>query len=116
MRSLLAILLIFGFYACQPAENTATADSQTESEIKSGNAYTLTSVPGTDLVQATKYNEAQQVVETGFFLNNLPEGTWKFYNPAKPEFPNKVISYHQGIKQGLYLELSERGDVTLKAN
>lgn len=115
MRSLLAILLLVGVYSCESAtQETEPAPQATDSQPAED--YTLEAIPGTDLMQATKLNDQQQVIETGFYLNGLPQGTWKFFNPLKKDFPEKVINYHQGVMQGLYLEINERGQITLKAN
>jgi antitoxin component YwqK of YwqJK toxin-antitoxin module len=117
MRNLLVSLLIIGLYACRPAQAPqSTPDTAVQAASQGMEGYSLQAVAGTDLIQATKYNNAQQVLEIGFFLNDLPEGTWKYYDPTEPEFPNKVISFHRGIKQGLYLELNERGEILLQAN
>lgn len=115
MRIVLAILLLITLSACQSATD-GTPPPQAQADTQNTEGYTLEAVPGSDLYQAIKLNDQQQVIETGFFLNGLPQGTWKFYDPLTKEFPEKVINYHQGVMQGLYLEINERGQITLKAN
>jgi antitoxin component YwqK of YwqJK toxin-antitoxin module len=105
-----SFLLILLIASCQPAGPSANpATTQTT------DGYTLTPLEGTDLVQAIKKDAEGRVEESGYFLDNLMQGTWLYYDIKSFEFPVKIINYHRGVAQGLYLELNQQGNIELRA-
>lgn len=113
MRRLMVLSFIVTIFACGPGE---TPDPPAQvSTVGSTAGYTLEPIPGSDMVKAVKVDENGVVQEKGFFLNDLPEGTWYYFEPRYVEFPKRIISYHQGVMNGPYFELSESGTIVLQA-
>lgn len=110
MRLFAALLLMCALISCRPADADHSADDRFASE-----EYTAEAIPDTELKQVVKYNDEGRLLEKGLVLNGLAEGAWSYYEQSN-EFPKRIINYHRGRVQGLYLEFSERGQIVLKAN
>ena len=110
MKYLLSLLLIGLIASCQPSGPSASAPT-----TQTADGYTLTPLEGTDLMQAVKTDAEGRVAETGYFLDNLMQGTWLYYDIQSSEFPKKIINYHRGVAQGLYLEMNQQGNVEIRA-
>lgn len=115
MRSLVILFCTLTLLACGSGES-GTAGQDASSATTSESEYTLEPIAGSDLVKALKYAEDGTISEQGYFLNNLPEGTWLFYEHTGKEFPKRIATYHRGAFQGPYLELTENGAITLQAH
>lgn len=114
MRYLVILSFVITLFACGTKDNSA--DASAEPAIVSSEGYQLEPVAGTDLMQAEKYDPDGKLLEKGFFLNNLPEGTWYYYEHVNSnEFPKRVANYHQGVLNGPYLELAGNGTIVLQA-
>ena len=107
---LLNLLLIVLIASCQPSGSSAPAPA-----TQTADGYTLTPLEGTDLIQAVKTDAEGRVAETGYFLDNLMQGTWLYYDIKSTEFPSKIINYHRGVAQGLYLEMGQQGNTEVRA-
>jgi antitoxin component YwqK of YwqJK toxin-antitoxin module len=108
------LALVCVLFACGGEGSSGTAAESPAAVSDAG--YTLEPVPGSDLMLAVKYDADGIMQEKGFFLNNLPEGTWYYYEHLRTkEFPKRIATYHQGVLNGPYLELSESGTVVLQA-
>lgn len=110
MRALFLMLLILSLAGCQSGGTKDAAPPTPDI-----NGFVTEPVPGTDLLKVTKYNDQGQVLESGYLLDSLMQGTWMYFEHSTKEFPKKVINYHHGIAQGLYLEMTERGQIELQA-
>ncbi len=91
--------------------NAAGGDEPTKVD-----GYQVAKVPGVKgLKRLEKKNNQQAVIEEGFVENGKRTGTWVFYD-KDGNFPEKVISYMEGKRNGLYMEFNERGALVLKAS
>lgn len=114
MKYAILLSLVIMLFACGTKSNTAGTSE--EPAVVSSDGYQLEPVEGTDLMKAEKYDPDGKLLEKGFFLNNLPEGTWYYYEHVRSnEFPKRVANYHQGVLNGPYLELTENGTISLQA-
>lgn len=113
MRRLIILSFIVTLSACGSSDNSNNAAVTSTTGSTAG--YTLEPMEGTTMMKASKYDAEGKILEKGYFFNNLPEGTWYYYEHRTKEFPKRVISYHQGILNGPYMELSEQGSVILQA-
>ncbi|PHN04608.1 hypothetical protein CRP01_21635 [Flavilitoribacter nigricans DSM 23189 = NBRC 102662] len=101
-------------FSCGPGEAPPPPPAPVSTEGATA-GYTLESLPRTDLMKAFKYDPEGQVLEMGYFLDDRPEGTWYYYEHPTKEFPKRIVSYHAGILNGPYMELTENGTVSLQA-
>lgn len=104
------VLIVAAMWACQSG-----SQGLQEASLPSMEGYELEPIPGTELVRATKKDADGQLLETGFLQNNKMQGTWLYYEHTTKDFPKRVINYQQGVAQGLYLEMTERGQIDLQA-
>lgn len=111
MRRFVIFLLIASWMAC----NNTPQGEQTNTGTDSLGAYQIEDLPGSDLKRASRKGPEGFVVEEGFLKKGEKTGTWVSYDNG-PEFPSKVMTYVDGVVQGIYLELSDRGQIELKAN
>jgi antitoxin component YwqK of YwqJK toxin-antitoxin module len=63
--------------------------------------------------KATKKDASGVVVEEGELLQNLKNGTWVTYHPKDSRIKT-ISNYINGKKNGVYLELNDRGSVELQ--
>ena len=64
---------------------------------------------------AQKMGENNMTLEEGALLNGKKNGTWSTYHPDHGRIAT-ITSYINGKKNGVYLELTNRGQVELRAN
>lgn len=109
MRHLLFIsfctLILF---ACQPGTNNGEAMPSDLAD------YEITDIPGSPMKKAVKKYVDGTVLEEGRLLNGLRSGTWFTY-PIAGTFPEKIMTYAQGMANGPYFELNERGQIEIEA-
>lgn len=105
------VLLLF----CFGCENNSSGSGTEPATAISTAGYQLEPLEGSDLVLATKYSEEGELLEKGFFKDNLPEGTWFYYDYRTKANPKRVVSYIQGVANGPYMEMSELGQIELHA-
>ena len=108
-RILFLTLSVFVLLSC----NNGDAGGGTGQFDSSG--YIIENIPGTKHQRAAKRGPEGALQEEGLFRNGLKEGTWIIYHPDGV-FPAKVITYAEGMYNGLYMEFNERGQLTLRAS
>ncbi len=108
---ILTLLVVVWGSCTQPEAKTAvTAAGETTDE-----GFELEAVAGSDIFHAVKRNEKGQIIEEGFLLNNLRTGLWQKHRPDG-FFPEEMISYANGLRNGPYYEISTIGQAELRAN
>ncbi|GJM35098.1 MAG: hypothetical protein DHS20C18_40990 [Saprospiraceae bacterium] len=110
MKNWFFLVLLLAVTACNSGNNAAIT---TESVDISG--YETAQVPGTNTTAVVKRNESGQIIEQGFLENGIKTGTWLIFEKKPFTFPNKVITYLNGVYNGPYYELNERGQIDLSA-
>lgn len=110
MRFLFALLLAFSLFACQEAPSV---EVQTASVDKT--EYEVTPVDGSNALRAERKDALGAVVESGFILNGLKQGTWTNFN-FESSAPEKITSYIDGALNGPYIELDQQGRIALLSN
>ncbi|MBC6996699.1 hypothetical protein QWY85_02120 [Neolewinella lacunae] len=111
MRYLLPILLFLFLFRCQ----NAPAPVAVETAVIDSLEYVISPIPGTTTLRAEKRDPLGALVEAGFVLNGLKQGTWTTYDGGEAA-PRKIVSYVDGALNGPYLELDELGRIAVLAN
>ena len=76
--------------------------------------YATENIPGTSYQRAAKLAADNTLQEEGLLRNGVREGTWVVYHSGGV-FPEKIISYAEGLYNGPYMEFNDRGQLTLRA-
>ncbi len=106
----LAVFLLFlalGFWACDKGGGSTSKESPSALDLSN---YTVVDIPGTDFQQVFRYDQSGNLVEQGLVRNGKRTGTWVTYHPGK-QVPKSIISYVDDKFNGIYMELSQRGQV-----
>ena len=98
--------LFLFFLACSNSGGNITVASVGEE------AYEMEEIPGQTAKIARKVDESGNILERGQIENGLKVGTWLTYDAGK-EFPKKIETFIGGAYNGPYMEMNERGQVTL---
>ena len=77
--------------------------------------YELSNVPGANIQKAIKKNVDGIVVEEGYLSNGIQTGSWITYHPDN-QLPKSMVNYANGMRNGLYLEFNDRGQIELRAS
>ncbi len=110
MRSIILLAIISMFmYACGGGTTTgASADLA---------GYESENVSGTNITKAIKKNANGEIIEKGFVSNGKRNGMWISYWDGDNTGKIKTIaSYTDGMLNGPYLELSNRGQIEKEVN
>jgi len=94
---------------------TDTEAGQTPAPAAELEGFTLEELPGQTAQLARRVDEQGNLLEIGPLENNQKTGAWVVYD-AEKGLPIKVISYLNGVHNGPYLELNDRGQMELKAH
>ncbi len=113
MRILLCFCLMLSLFACQNAAAPATAP--VEKVAVDNQEYEITPIPGSATQQAIRRDPLGDIIESGFVLNGLKQGTWTTYNQDS-KAPEKIMSYIDGALNGPYIEMDNQGRFALLAN
>lgn len=107
MKKLLFFAFIIVLFSCNSSGGGQAIDAS---------GYTLEEVAGANVSKATKLDpESNALLESGFLSNGVKDGTWIEYHTSNG-FPKKIASITNGIYNGSYMELSDRGQIELMAN
>lgn len=79
----------------------------------SEDGYELQTVSGT-LQKAVKRDGSGVIIEEGLLKDGLQTGAWTTYYPEN-NLPKTIINYANGMRNGLYLEMNDRGQIELRA-
>lgn len=110
------VLLLLFLTACgQNDNNSATTTSPSANEAVNNETFTYEDIPGSDTKRAYKKGVGNTILEEGFMRNGQKTGLWCSYK-KQYIFPDQMVSYENGMRNGPYYEFTERGTVTLKAN
>lgn len=109
MKNLLFLGIALIFFSCD------TNQSQTKSvPAAAANLEGFTTQDfGNNTQKAIKKGTSGAVVEEGELLNNLKTGTWVTYYPEDSRIKT-ITNYINGKKNGIYMELNDRGSVDLQ--
>jgi antitoxin component YwqK of YwqJK toxin-antitoxin module len=115
-RSFLFLVgLVFLVLACgESPANTAETGAAEGTATSPAAGYEMEAVPGSDCQRAVQRDPNGNIVEAGFVCNGKRSGTWIVNHSGKNE-PQTVISYINGVYNGLYLQLNDRGQIELMA-
>jgi len=111
MRYAIFLLFAFSLFACQEAAPRVEVQKASVDEEE----YEITPVDGSEAFRAERKDALGAMVENGFILNGLKQGTWTNYN-IESSAPEKIISYIDGALNGPYIELDEQGRIALLSN
>ncbi len=105
-----ACLIISLLTACGGSSNAPTPKA-----VLSGD-YALTSYSGMNgLQKAVKKDAQDNIQEEGDLLNGQRHGTWVTYHKGiKSHLVESTTTYNNGVKQGLFMKMDDRGNVTEK--
>lgn len=106
------LFLAASFTLLAGCDNSNAGAGATEQFDSSG--YTTEDIPGTPYQRVFKLGADNTLQEEGLARNGVKEGTWAIYHPGGV-FPEKVISYADGMYNGPYMEFNERGQLALRA-
>lgn len=105
MKHLSFVFALILFASCQQSAPPVPADLE---------GFTSEQVAGSDAVRVTKKDGGDFLTEQGFLVNGAKDGTWTTYHP---ENKIKIITnYIDGKKNGIHMELTNRGQIELLAN
>lgn len=76
--------------------------------------YEIVDIPGTPVKKTVKKYADGSVLEEGRLLNGLRTGTWFTYT-VEGGFPEKIMSYANGMANGPYYAFNERGQIEIEA-
>ncbi len=117
-KILLFLFLLIAFSAC---ENTQAPESASKTPValapppQDFSNYELTALPGTTLRRATLRDNAGKILEQGYLdEKGMKTGEWIAFYPNS-SLPYKLITYRDGVQNGLYIFFNEIGQVTLLA-
>lgn len=111
MRNFFFLSLILLVSACNSADNTNAAPI---APVENLEGYEIIDIPGTAFKTARKKSTDGSIEEEGQLLNGTKTGTWVTYHPTKT-YPQKIITYTNGLANGPYFEFNNRGQMELKA-
>lgn len=97
--------------ACQPAESSTSSPQTTIDTAQ----YTLTAIPNSAVQRAERVGAMGQVLESGYLLDGKQHGTWTSYD-ADGKHPRKIVSYADGILDGIYLEFDDQNRMKVMAH
>lgn len=92
-------------------QNQSKKNNTSQSPKLSG--FELTNYVGSNLQKAVKKSEQGKLVEEGDLVNGKKTGTWTTYH-LRTGLPDKIVTYHEGQKQGMALKMSDRGQILEK--
>jgi antitoxin component YwqK of YwqJK toxin-antitoxin module len=109
MRHLLFLsLCTLMVWSCQPQSNNNQAIPSDLAD------YEITDIPGSPAKKAVKEYVDGSILEEGRILNGLRTGLWVTYS-AGNTFPDKIMTYANGMANGPYFEFNERGQIEIQA-
>ncbi|MCU0349153.1 MAG: hypothetical protein MUC59_19600 [Saprospiraceae bacterium] len=103
----LTFAILWFIAAC--SEKPATA------EAMNLQGFEITSLPGSDMQQASLKDAKGKLLESGTILNGKKHGEWVVYQKEK-DLPLKVANYVDGVLNGPYFEFAPYGQVSLVSN
>ncbi|MDX1667735.1 MAG: hypothetical protein R3350_10910, partial [Saprospiraceae bacterium] len=95
--------------ACQKAETSG------EPAATDLSAYDMESIPQTDARLAIRRDASGNIIERGYFKDGHRVGSWVTYatSPQGETFAKTVATFIDGMYNGLYQELNQRGQIEL---
>ncbi len=110
-NSLFLVLTLFVFSCGNNASSPATAVSNSPGI----EGFTLENIPGSSVQRATKKDASNVLIEEGQVADGKRTGAWVTYYP-KDGRVKSITSYSNGLKNGVYFEMNDRGSVNIQAN
>ncbi len=110
-QTLLLFFMLIIFWSCNSGSGEGI---KTKSIDFDPNSYVLSDVPNSAVKKASRMKEEGVVLEDGFLEGDTRQGLWVTYHEDKG-IPAKMISFVDGMYNGKYIEMSERGQMTLMA-
>lgn len=112
MKKLVLLLLVCSFFACNNAGNGGNNLRPATAAGLEG--FLVEEIPGSEMQRVVRKDAAGNLLEEGFVLNGQRTGAWLTYK-AGSVIPIKIESYSNGLYNGPYMELNDRGQVELLA-
>jgi len=107
------LLLFLFIMSCAGKEESTTTSAPATTPDLAG--FTLQDISGTSFQKATKLDASNVLIEEGQLHNGKRTGAWISFYP-KDGRVKSIVQYLNGKKNGLYLEMNDRGSVDLQAN
>ncbi|MCP3932056.1 MAG: hypothetical protein GY705_23535 [Bacteroidetes bacterium] len=108
MKNLVLLSLSLFFFACNGGgggSNAVKIDSS---------GYMTTAIPGTNAKKAVKMDATGNLIEEGILIDDMQTGAWITYHPNS-NFPMTIANFVNGQYNGLYMELTERGQISVRS-
>lgn len=106
MKKLIYIIVIACLAACNNPSESGSNTSSAAGADWSG--YEMNDL-GSGLKRATKNDKKGVLIEEGTVNNGNKEGNWVTYHP-KNGIPATITSYSNGVKNGPFIKVNERGN------
>lgn len=113
MKFYFPILFVLLLTACTQ-NNEAPQSTTPAPATANADGLMLEDMPGTTVKRATKKNAQGKIKEKGYVLDGKRTGMWEVFDRSDV-FPQKIISYQNGMYNGSYYEFTERGQLNMKA-
>lgn len=95
------------------AENEIVTTDATTTDLDTVN-YIHESIPGSDIQFVKLMDGEGNIQESGMMLNGHKTGTWTYNHPGT-NYPKTITSFVNGLRNGPYFELNDRGQTTIMA-
>ncbi len=111
VNTILSVLILFCLFAC--GGNGGTASNAPMSVDLAG--FTQNPLAGGG-ISAVKTGADGKIVEQGIIVNGKKNGSWMTYYPNKEDRIKSIANYVNNELNGLYLTMSDRGQIETKTN
>lgn len=112
MKNLVVIISCLLIVSCNSKDSGTSSVAPSNVSLE---GYEVVQYSGSDVQKATKLDGAKKMVEEGELLNNKKSGTWVTYFPESGRVKT-ITNYINGKKNGIYLELNDRGSAEIQCN
>ncbi len=111
LKNSLYLLACLFLFSCENGDSPTTSAAP----VAGLEGFTIENVPGTSVQKATKLDGSNILIEEGQVIDGNRTGAWTSYYSKDGRVKN-VTTYLNGKKNGLYLEMNDRGSVDVQAN
>lgn len=112
IKNSLYLLITLFIFSCG---NKASSPSVAVSKSPGIEGFILEDVAGSSIQKATKKDPSGVLLEEGQVASGKRTGAWVSYFP-KDGRVKSITSYLNGLKNGVYFEMNDRGSVSIQAN
>lgn len=108
------IVLLLGFTIYKNTGGSSSGNNSVVASSVDANGYSVFEFGDTPVKRLEKYNEANDLIESGETLDGLKTGTWTTYYPDGRV--KSISSYIGGKLNGVFVNLTDKGHVELQAS